>query len=91
MEPLDIKQRGRLKSMQINNALGIFILFFGVVVVAAIPFSDNFFDRMTNLVAGLLLVIIGSGMIIYARKTIRKIQSGRAEEDAGSAGDHHID
>jgi hypothetical protein len=26
---MDIKERAKLKSMQINNALGLFILFFG--------------------------------------------------------------
>ncbi len=77
MEPMDIKDRAKLKSMQINNALGLFILFFGVVVVAAIPFSDNSFDKVTNLVAGLILVIIGLGMIIYAKKAIKKLGKGK--------------
>ncbi len=85
MEPKDIKdmkdirERARMKSMQINNALGIFILFFGIVVVIAIPFSDNKFDKMTNLVAGMILLIIGGGMILYAQKalkTLRKKQGG---------------
>jgi xanthine/uracil permease len=71
MEPMDIKDKAKLKSMQINNALGLFILFFCVVVVIAIPFSDNSFDKITNLVAGVILVVIGLGMIIYARKTIK--------------------
>jgi len=70
---MDIKERAKLKSMQINNALGLFILFFGVVVVIAIPFSDNTFDKMTNLVAGVILVIIGLGMIIYAKRAIKAI------------------
>ncbi len=70
---MDIKERVKLKSMQINNALGLFILFFGVVVVIAIPFSDNTFDKMTNLVAGVILVIIGLGMIIYAKRAIKAI------------------
>jgi cytosine/uracil/thiamine/allantoin permease len=74
MEPMDIKDRAKLKSMQINNALGLFILFFGVVVVAAIPFSDNSFDKVTNLVAGVVLVIIGLGMVIYAKKTIKGLE-----------------
>jgi len=73
MEPMDIKERAKLKSMQINNALGLFILFFGVVVVIAIPFSDNTFDKITNLVAGVILVIIGLGMIIYAKRAIKAI------------------
>ena len=83
MEPLDIKERARMKSMQINNALGIFILFFGVVVVAAIPFSDNNFDKMTNLVAGVILLIIGGGMIWYARKAIKNIKQ-KQESGTGS-------
>jgi putative Mn2+ efflux pump MntP len=76
---MDIKDKAKLKSMQINNALGLFILFFGVVVVVAIPFSDNFFDKMTNLVAGVILVIIGLGMIIYARKAIRRLGKGTTD------------
>ena len=70
---MDIKERAKLKSMQINNALGLFILFFGVVVVIAIPFSDNTFDKITNLVAGVILVVIGLGMIIYAKRAIKAI------------------
>ncbi len=79
MDSMDIKDKAKLKSMQINNALGLFILFFGVVVVVAIPFSDNFFDKMTNLVAGVILVIIGLGMIIYARKAIRRLGKGTTD------------
>ena len=80
MEPLDIKDRARMKSMQINHALGIFILFFGVVVVAAIPFSDNTFDKMTNLVAGVVLLIIGGGMMWYARKAIISIRGKEVKD-----------
>ena len=76
---MDIKDRAKLKSMQINNALGLFILFFGVVVVAAIPFSDNSFDKVTNLVAGVVLVIIGLGMVIYAKKTIKGLGKGTTD------------
>jgi FtsH-binding integral membrane protein len=81
MEPMDIKERAKLKSMQINNALGLFILFFGVVVVIAIPFSDNTFDKMTNLVAGVILVIIGLGMIIYAKRAIKAISKNTDSAD----------
>jgi len=80
---MDIKERTRMKSMQINNALGIFILFFAVVVLIAIPFSDNTFDKMTNLVAGLILLGIGGGMMIYARRALKKIKEKYGDGLAG--------
>ena len=59
--------------MQINNALGLFILFFGIVVIIAVPFSDNYYDKMTNLVAGVILSGIGGGTIWYAKRVIKSL------------------
>ncbi len=73
MEPADIEKQKRYKSMQINNALGIFILFFGIVVIIAVPFSDNHYDKMTNLVAGVILSGIGGGTIWYAQRVMKSL------------------
>ena len=73
MEPDDIEKQKKYKSMQINRALGMFILFFGLVVIVAVPFSDNHYDKMTNLVDGLILTVIGGGTIWYAQKVIKSL------------------
>ncbi len=66
-----IEKQGKLRAAQINNALGLFILFFGIVVIAAMFFTDTFIGQMTNLAAGVLLSLIGLGMVLVARKTIK--------------------
>ncbi len=68
-----IEKRGKHKTAQINNALGLFISFFGVVVVIAILYTDTLIQQLTNLAAGLVLCGIGGGMILKARKTIKAL------------------
>lgn len=69
---VEIEKQGKIRAAQINNALGIFILFFGIVVISAMFFTDTFIGQMTNLAAGVLLSIIGLGMVLVAKKTINK-------------------
>lgn len=72
MDQIEIK--GKIKTMQINQALGFFILFFGIIVSIALIFPESDIQRMTNLVAGLTLVIIGGGMMLFARKNLKKLR-----------------
>ncbi len=65
----------KLKTAQINNALGLFILIFGLIVVVAMFFTETFIQQMTDLVAGLTLVLIGALMMWKARQTIKKYKS----------------
>ena len=67
--------RMKLKNAQINNALGFFILFFGVVVSFAMVYSDTDIRKATALTSGLTLLVIGGGMMLVARKNIKKAQS----------------
>ena len=69
-----IENREKLKTAQINNALGVFILFFGVVVIFAMIFTDTFVQQMTDLAAGLVLCLIGGGMMLKSRKTIKSLK-----------------
>jgi hypothetical protein len=68
-----MEKQGKLRAAQINRALGLFILFFGIVVISALFFTDTFIGQMTNLVAGLLLSSIGLGMVLVAQYTIKKL------------------
>jgi len=72
MDQIEIK--GKLKTYQINQALGFFILFFGVVVSIALIFPESQIQRMTNLVAGSTLILIGGGMMFVAKRNIKKLQ-----------------
>lgn len=70
-----IEINAKIKAAQINNALGFFILVFGIIVVIAMAFTETFVQQMTDLTAGLLMVIIGGGMMWFAKKTIKKLKN----------------
>lgn len=61
------------KNFEINKALGIFVLFFGIVIIIATFFTATFIGQMTNLFAGVVLTAIGGGMIIKSMMSIKKI------------------
>lgn len=63
----------KIKDSEINKALGLFILFFGLVIIGATFFTNTFIGQMTNLVAGIVLLLIGAGMVIKAKSNIKKI------------------
>ena len=73
MDQIEIK--GKIKTAQINNALGFFILFFGVVVSFAMIYSNSFAQQMTCLASGLALTFIGGGMMWYSRKNIKSLKT----------------
>ena len=58
-----------MKNAQINSVLGKFILFFGIVVLISIFYTETILGVRTNLVAGLLLCFIGGGMFYKAEYT----------------------
>ena len=64
----------KLKSAQINNALGIFTLFFGIIIIVATLFTETFVGLITNLVAGFIISSIGGGMILFSRKTRKSLK-----------------
>lgn len=70
MDP--IEKRGKLKTCQINNALGFFMLLFGFIVVFSMSLSETLTQRMTNIIAGGTIVLIGGGMMWNSRRLIKK-------------------
>lgn len=64
----------KYRAAQANRALGVFILFFGIVVIIAIFFTDTTIGKMTNGAAGGLLSLIGGGMTLLATRTIKQIK-----------------
>ena len=70
-----IEINARIKAAQINNALGFFILVFGIIVIVAMAFTETFVQQMTDLSAGVLMLIIGGGMMWVAKRTIKKLKS----------------
>jgi hypothetical protein len=57
----------RERMSQINMALGVFICFFGSVVLFSIFFTETFVGKMTNLGAGSIITAIGIGMILRSK------------------------
>ncbi len=60
-----------LHDIQINMSLGVFLVFFGVVVLVSIFFTDTGIGKLTNLGAGVVIGGIGAAMIYKARRLKR--------------------
>lgn len=71
----DVDSTAKIKTAQINQALGVFIFVFGVIITFAMIFTETFVQQMTDLVAGLLLLCIGGGMIWKAKRTLKKLKA----------------
>ena len=66
--------KGQSKSAHINKVLGLFILYFGMVIIGATYFTNTLVGQLTNLFAGIVLLGIGLGMVFKARKTLKNLQ-----------------
>ena len=62
-----------LHDVQIHNALGAFLVFFGLVVLVSIFFTDTQIGKLTNLGAGLIIGGIGAAMV-YKAYRLRRLQ-----------------
>ena len=60
-----------LHDVQIYTALGIFLVFFGVVVLISILFTDTGIGKLTNLGSGAIIGGIGTAMV-YKGHRLRK-------------------
>jgi len=56
----------RRVSARINRALGLFLLFFGLVVLLGVFFTPEPVGRLVNLTCAAVLLGIGAIMAIYA-------------------------
>ena len=68
----DSDRNAKIKTAQINQALGVFIFTFGIIIAVAMVFTETFVQQMTDLVAGLILMTIGGGMLWKSRHTLKK-------------------
>ena len=60
-----------LHDSQINMSLGAFLVFFGLVVLISIIFTETGIGKLTNLGAGAVISGIGAVMIYKARRLKR--------------------
>lgn len=75
----EIDSNAKIKTAQINQALGFFIFVFGIIVTIAMAYTETFIQQMTDLVAGLVLIAIGGGMMWKAKKTLKKYKREEAK------------
>ncbi len=69
-EGLDPQQQ-RSQEARINNALGLFLLFFAVVILISILFTQTLVGRLANLAAAGVIGLIGGGMVWRSRRSKR--------------------
>jgi hypothetical protein len=63
-----------LHENQIYKALGLFLVFFALVVLVSILFTKSGIGRLTNLAAGTIIAGIGAAMIHRGRRLGRRGQ-----------------
>lgn len=63
--------KAKIKTAQINQALGFFIFAFGIIITIAMAFTETFVQQMTDLVAGLVLMAIGGGMMWRSKRILK--------------------
>ena len=61
-----------LHDSQMNKALGAFLVFFALVVLVSIFFTDTGIGRLTNLGAGAVIGGIGGVMLVKGLRTGRR-------------------
>jgi uncharacterized membrane protein len=60
-----------LHDSQMNKALGAFLVFFALVVLVSIFFTDTGIGKLTNLGAGTVIGLIGGVMLLKGLRTDR--------------------
>jgi len=65
-----------LHDSQMYTALGAFLLFFALVVLVAIFFTDTGIGKLTNLGAGVVIGGIGGVMFLHGLRAGRKRRVG---------------
>lgn len=57
----------------INQALGLFLFVFAVIVLFSILFTETGVGKLTNLICGSILALIGGGMVYAARQKLKSL------------------
>lgn len=58
----------QFQQARINRVLGIFLLFFGAVVLIAMAFTPTLVGKLTNLTAGAIIGLLGGAMVYSSRR-----------------------
>ena len=67
MNPMNDPNPQDQAMQQINRALGLFLVCFSLIIMAAVFFTETTRGRITNAAAGLILAAIGLTMIRKAK------------------------
>ncbi|HZJ20541.1 MAG TPA: hypothetical protein VFD35_09355 [Pricia sp.] len=75
---IESNRNAKIKTAQINQALGVFIFIFGIIITIAMVFTETFIQQMTDLAAGMVLMSIGGGMLWKSNRTLKKYKPEEA-------------
>ena len=68
-DTLNKEESQKDQMVQINRALGIFLLFFSSLIIVSVFFTETFVGKMTNLAAGLILTFIGALLFLQTKRS----------------------
>jgi hypothetical protein len=69
-EPAQDERQNKLQEAQINRALGVFMLFFALIILISIFFTQTNIGKLTNLAAGGIIGLIGGIMVYRSRASV---------------------
>jgi len=75
-EPTRDERQNKLQEAQINRALGVFMLFFALIIFVSIFFTQTTVGKLTNLAAGGIIGLIGGIMVYRSRASVRSQPPG---------------
>jgi hypothetical protein len=61
------QNQGQSQQARINRALGVFMLFFGLVILISVFFTKTNIGKFTNLAASAIICLIGGVMVYLSR------------------------
>jgi len=68
------EHHGELQEALTNRALGVFLLFFALVIFVSCFFTETAVGKLTNLVAGGIIGLIG-GVMVYKSRGARNART----------------
>ncbi len=72
---MTVKDENQSNMGKIYMAMGYFLLFFSLIILLSIFFTETWIGKMTNLGAGVILLLISLAELLYGYRLKQKAES----------------
>ena len=75
IDRMTVKDESQSNMGKIYMAMGYFLLFFSLIILLSIFFTETWIGKMTNLGAGVILLLISLAELLYGYRLKQKAES----------------